>query len=224
MKSPSKSLQRRQAVQAGHKIDQPRHEVVDLMLRQHAQRLALQYLDFCELAEECISGKFYERFGFVDAEPYFQERIGVSYRTLRRRMAILEALHRLPPDTQPRARLALAEIGVSKASILAPVLGRPDEDWEKWVEFAKAATEDAVQAAVSDLTEAKRRGSAPADDWSRFYKFVLAQVPPERRSQVEQVFRGIMALADSDNEMGAFLVLIDLGQAELVHTGHWKDG
>ena len=50
---------------------------------------------FAETAQQSIQEKDHERFGFSDAAPYFEERIGVRYRTLQRYLSVLKGLDRV---------------------------------------------------------------------------------------------------------------------------------
>lgn len=203
----------------------PRHEEVDTLLRQSAQRLEMGFLDFCELAQEAIEGKYHEKFGFVDAEPYFQDRIGCSYRSLRKRLAVLEGLRKLPVGQMEPAKQAVAALGAHKSSILAPVLGRDGQDWQTWVELAHESTEEALQDLVSSELGLRPRGVAKAPG-ERFLAFVLNAVPPDRQPQVEWVFRKMAALDDATTPLHPVAVLIQLaifGEQELNARGIYRE-
>lgn len=204
----------------------PRHEEVDTLLRQSAQRLEMGFLDFVELAREAIDEKIHERFGFLDESAYFQERIGVSYRSLRRGLAVLEGLRKLPAGQMELAKQAIAEIGSHKSAILAPVLGKEGQDWQTWVALAKEATEEALQDLVSSELGHKPRGMAKAPG-ERFLSFLLNSVPPERREQVEWVFRKLGAYSDPQNQwnsVAVFIQLVAFGEQELNGHGIYRDG
>jgi len=204
----------------------PRHEEVDTLLRQSAQRLEMGFLDFCELAQEAIEGKYHERFGFVDAEPYFQDRIGCSYRSLRKRLAVLEGLRKLPAGQIEPAKLAIAAIGSHKSSILAPILGKDGQDWQTWVALAQEATEEALQDLVSSELGLRPRGLAKAPG-ERFLAFLVNSVPPERREQVEWVFKKLGAYSDPQNpwnSVAVFIQLVAFGEQELAGHGVYRDG
>lgn len=200
-----------------------RHLELDLALRQHAQRIELSFLEFCDLAREVIDGGHYARFGFESPDRYFTDRIGVSYRSLRRCLSVLEALDRLPEPERPEARAALAEIGTHKAGSIARALGRDGVDWRALVDFARDATVEAVQDRVSRDTGAQPRGAA-SEPGERFLAFVLNAVPPDERDFVERVFEGLMVLAsDTRNPLAAFLVMAKIGQRELAAIGRWPE-
>ena len=185
----------------------PRHEELDLALRQYAARIELSFLDFCALAKEVIDGGHYARWGYPGPEPYFTDRIGVSYRSLRRCLSVLEALDRLPEAERPEARAALAEVGSHKAGAIARAFGRDGVDWRALVAFARDATVEAVQDRVSRETGAQPRGPA-SDPGERFLAFVLNAVPPDAQEEVEEVFRLGMKLADTKNPMVVFLMMV----------------
>lgn len=204
----------------------PRHEEVDLLLRQSAQRLEMGFLTFCELAQEAIDGKMHERFGFVDEAAYFTERIGVSYRSLRRGLTVLEGLRKLPAGQIEPAKLAIAAIGSHKSSILAPILGKDGQDWQTWVALAQEATEEALQDLVSSELGLRPRGIAKPPG-KKFLAFLLNAVPPERREQVAWVFQRMASLDDTANPlhpMAVFIQLTIFGEQELAARGIYREG
>jgi len=196
----------------------------DLKLQQLAKRIETDYLDFCELAKTAMQEQWHTRFGFVDARDYFEQRIGLSYRTLRRRFTILEAIEKLPAAEQAEARAAMVELGSHKAAALAPILEEAPGEWRKAAEFAKTATEDAVQSMVSERLGAPHRG-LPAQEHpgSRFLRQILNQVPPEEHDRTEWVFRELSKIAGSVNAVSIFLVLVNLGEQELAAVGVYRE-
>ena len=175
------------------------------------------YLDFVETARQAVEAKVWERFGFVDAKPYWEQRIGLKFRTVHRWLAIGDAVHRLPEAEQPELREALARLGSHKAGVLAPILGRDGEDWRAWVELAEGATESQLQGSVSEATGARPRGLT--EPGGRFLRAILAAVPPERAGQVEAVFVALMKAGEMTNPVAAFLVMVDLAQRDLADQG-----
>ncbi len=196
----------------------------DLKLRQLAQRIETDYLAFCEVAKTAMAEGWHQKFGYVDASAYFDERIGLSYRTVRRRLAILEAIQRLPEAEQSEARAVMVELGSHKAGALAPLLGQEQVDWRESAEFARRATEDAVQSMVSEKLGRPHRG-LPASEHPghRFFAYILNTVPPDERERTEWVFQELMKLAESHNPMAVFLVLVGLGEAELAAQGKVRE-
>lgn len=194
----------------------PRHEVVDLELRQRARRIEADYMAFIELAQEAIAGQYHLKFGFQTEEAYFSDRVGISYRSVRRRLQILEGVLRLPPAEQTEARAALAEIGAHKAAEVARILGRDGgAPWRDLVEFAKGVTEEALREEVSIRLGTKPRGLPAGQPGDAFLRYVLNQIPPEVLDHVEQTFAGLMRRFELSSAVSAFLVLVDLGAAEL---------
>ena len=205
----------------------PRHEEVDTLLRQHVKRIELGFFEFLELADEAISGKYHEKWGYVDAGPYFEERIGVGYRSLCRRLAVLEGLRALPPAEMPHAKEVLAELGAHRASILAPAFKQEPGDWREWVELAHGSTEDALQEAVSSALGLRPRGKAGAPG-ERFLGYMLNAVPPDRREQVAWVFQEMAKIGgDPGNKwspLAVFLQLVNFGETELAGHNVFRTG
>lgn len=186
----------------------PRHEVLDLELRQRARAIELDFLGFCDVASEVISEGHYARFGFADPAEYFERRIGISsYRTLRRHMSVLEALASLPEPVQIEAREALAELGINKSATLAPAIKQAPDSWRAWVTVAAAVTVEAIQERVSRALGLKPRGhiDAPGERW---FRRLLKDVPPDAREEVEAVFAAGARLAESHNPMAVFLAMV----------------
>ena len=197
----------------------------DLKLRQLAKRIETDYLAFCDLAKEAMEQGWHTRFGYVDPGDYFEERIGLSWRTLRRRFTILEAIARLPQAEQAEARSTMVELGSHKAAALAPLVREDGADWRKAAEFAKTATEEAVQSMVSEKLGRPHRGlPASQHPGERFMTWLLNVVPPETHDQVEFVFEELMKIGGIRNPIGVFLTLVDLGEVELAGHGVIRDG
>lgn len=205
----------------------PRHEEVDTLLKSHVKRIELGFFEFLDLADEAIEGKYYEKWGYVDAQPYFEERIGIGYRTLCRRMATLDGLRALPPADLPQAKDVLAELGTHRASILAPALKKEPADWREWVELARGSTEEALQEAVSSALGSRPRGKASAPG-EKFLAYLVNAVPPDRREQVEWVFQEMAKIggdpANKWSAMAVFLQLINFGENELAGHGITRGG
>ena len=192
------------------------HESIDLQLRQAAKRLSSGFLQLCDLAVQAIAEKVHERYGYESEAQYFDVRIGISYRTLRRWLAIHEGLNRLPEADRQEAAAALVELGSHKAGVLAPVLGLDGQDWRAWTSRAVDADEAVLQQAVSSATGARPRG-LPAKD--TFLDFVLNRMPPERRDYVERVYLAIMRAGEITNSIAAHLIIVDLARRDLADQG-----
>ena len=192
----------------------------DLKLKQLAHRIEEDYFTFCALAQTAMTENWHQKFGFVDVSAYFEERVGLSYRTLRRRLAVLEAIQRLPEGEQAEAKTAMTELGSKKAGALAPLLGKPDLDWKAAATFAKGVNEAAVQSMVSEKLGHQHRGlTASQHPGERFYGYLLNVTPPDERERVEWVFQQLFKMAETRNAMAVFLVLVGLGEQELAANG-----
>lgn len=196
----------------------------DLKLKQLAQRIESDYLAFCALAQTAMLENWHQKFGYVDASTYFDERVGLSYRTVRRRLVILESIQRLPEAEQAEAKAIMTELGSKKAGALAPLLGKPDMDWKVAATFAKGVNEAAVQSMVSEKLGHQHRGlTASQHPGSRFYEYILNIVPPDERDRTKFVFDELLKMAGSHNAMAVFLVLVGLGEQELAAHGITRD-
>lgn len=199
----------------------PEHERIDLELRQRARRIGEDFFAFIATAVEAFEAKVWERYGHEDPGPYFDERIGVGYRTVRRWLTVHQAVGRLPEAEHAEARAALLDLGAHKAAVLAPVFARNGQDWRALIERARALSESAIQAQVSEETGAPRRGSR--DPGERAYAALRAMVPPDYHEQMDQVFHGLFVVLESRNPILVMIRLLDLGMMELVAQGRWRE-
>ena len=99
-------------------------ELGTLHLQQLVRRIEIDYLDFCEVAKRAIDEQWWAHYGYQGPQPYFEDKVGIGYRSVRRRLVIAEALERLPEGDRPAAREALAGIGGDKGSGLGPLGGQ----------------------------------------------------------------------------------------------------
>lgn len=181
----------------------PRHDTLDLSLRQRAQRIATDFLAFAEDALEFIEIKGYERFGFLSEADYFTVRVGISYRSLRRWLSVAEALRALPDAERASARGQIEAVGGHKAAILAPLIGA--EPLSEWVEKAQALSEDQLQAQVSRALGHKPRGEI-TEPGERFERYVLNLMPDaEARTLAERFFRVGKRVTENPNAVRVFL-------------------
>ena len=204
----------------------PRHEEVDLLIRQASKRLHLGAFDLMELLREAIDGKFYERFNFADAAPYIESRTGLAYRSVMRQLQILDGLRALPPGDLEEAKGVLAELGTHRAAIVAPALEKEPADWREWAALARQGTEEALQDAVSSALGLRARGKA-GEPGEAFLRAILARTPPERHAQIEWVFQKMATLGDPSNKwssVAVFLQLVVFGEQELAAHGILREG
>jgi hypothetical protein len=193
------------------------YETRDLRLRQGAKFLAVEALAWARVAREAIESEDYLRFGFENVRDYFDQRVGVAYRTAAKYIAVVNALDALPPAVQPRAQTAIAEIGIHRAAVLAPVLTA--KTWERWVAQAAISREAALQEAVSASLGREQRGGLPDNPGERAYRHLLHYLPDEERDRFDRVFRAAMKVAETDNPVRVWLLMIGLLEADLVAQG-----
>jgi hypothetical protein len=183
-----------------------RAALVDAELKRHATRIERDFLTVCELVQEVITEGYYARYGFVDAERYLEDRLGLSYRSVRKRVAALEAIRSLPATERESARQAIAEVGATKASILAPALKQDADGWRDWVKHAATETVEDLQSRVTTALGLKARGPAPEAPGAKFLAYVLNQVG-DAREEVMEAFELGMRLARSDHAVAVFIAL-----------------
>ena len=200
------------------------YEQVDADLRQSAARIAGSFFAFVDLAARAIDEQVYVHYGFRDSMAYFESRVGIKYRTVKRWLSIRTAVQRLPEDEQADARKALAAIGAHKASVLAPLLGQPPKagasvkDWRETVRIAESATEEGLQEYVSGLTGAGRK---PADGsvGARFLSGILIHIHPDLQDYVRDVFDALMKEYDLNDPRAAFVIMLDMANRDLGDSG-----
>jgi hypothetical protein len=195
------------------------YEQVDTALRQSAARIAGSFFGFVDLAARAIDEQVYVHYGFSDPFPYFEQRIGIKYRTVKRWLSIREAVARLPEGEQPEAREALATIGAHKAGVIAPLLGSEKAaDWRALVDLADGSTEDAIQEHVSTVTGTTRR-RADGTPGARFLAGILQHIHPDVQDYVREVFTVLMREYEADDPRAAFLIMVDMANRDLGDAG-----
>lgn len=183
--------------------------VLDRRMCETAARISMNTLDLCADAVVAIRQKIWEGFGHLDAQSYFETRVGISsYRNMNRWISIHEALVSIPEgEARDAIRDRLAKLGVSKAAILAPIIERK-EDMAPWLDRAEKSTLDSLQEAVSHHVGAKPRGPVANDPGGRFYRALLAQIPPDAQEEVREVFEAGMEVLENRNPIVAFLYMV----------------
>lgn len=184
----------------------PRAAQVDAELRQRATRLETDFFVICELVEEVRAESYHARFGFVDVETYLEQRIGLSYRSVARRLAAFKAVQALPPAEQAAAKTELAALGAHKAAVLAPALKQDPDGWRDWTKKAATETVDGLQKKVTTALGLKARGPSTDAPGARFLAYVLTQVG-DAREEVEEAFQLGMKLAQSEHAVAVFISL-----------------
>ena len=216
--------------------DARRHFVVDAALRDLSGRMTQLMFEFMDLTAEVLRDKLYVRMHYQDADEYFEQRVGFSWRSLRRRLTVREAVERVDADERADLRQALIGVGIHRAAILAPLLGKPGQDWREWVKRAKRLDEDALQEQVTKALGAKARGRAAHDrDGAHvrgtdetWLEGTLKLLPEDAREEVEEVFEaGLVILGHPDKipRLQVLLALIRSMKVEWYHAARecgWK--
>lgn len=166
----------------------PEHERLDLRMRQAVRQIGTAWLGLVEDARVFLDGSYWYKWGYTRPEEYFLDHLGLTYRTVRRWLTVLEGLRRLPPPDYEPAKDALLELGAHKAAVLAPVLGREGEDWRAWTAHAAEWTEARLQEAVSERCGHRPRG-APSAPGERWYRALLSDLPDELQDLTGRAFR-----------------------------------
>lgn len=178
-----------------------RHLVVDAALRDLAGQMSHAMFDFMDLAAEVVKDNLHVRMHYQDVESYFDQRIGYRWRSLRRRLAIHEAVQKLEEGERREARAALIGLKIHRAATLAPVFDKPGQDWREWVKRAERLDEKQLQEQVSKALGLKKRGAAPDDltPDDRWYKRTIGLVPEDARAEIEDIFdMGLVLLGETD--------------------------
>ena len=183
--------------------DSRRATVVDAELRERSTRLESDFLAIVELVIEARDGQYYTRFGFVDLAPYLEARLGLSARSVLRRVGAVEALLTLPAGVQQQARAAMAAVGATKAAILTPAIRRDPAGALDWLQHAAAEPAERLQERVSRALGLKPRGVPPAEDL--VLRFLLNQCPPEARDELAAVLALGKVIAGTDSTMAVVL-------------------
>ena len=187
-------------------IEVKRHELLDSMLRDRATRIAEDFFAFVSLAAQAVEEKVHEYFGFLGVDAYFEERLGLSARTMHRYLAIHRGVQALPEPERPDALQALARVKMVKAAILAPALKKEPANWRGWVEVAEHANVRDLQERVSTATGAPRRSGATHSD----FRAVLQKwTPPEAWERIETILNRALRDGDATNDVGVYLLAFD---------------
>lgn len=184
--------------------ERPRLDLVRQEIKQRLVKLEDDFLTVAELIAEAVEKKYYQSWGYLEPDDYFRDELGLAPRTIWKRLAVLRAWHTIPPAEAGQARLALAHVGPSKASIIAPAIER-GENWKVWTAAANAVNEEALQVAVSEALGLKPRGHVLAPG-ETVYRFLLNHMPDEEsRKLLEDFARAGRKKTGSENFMGTLI-------------------
>lgn len=128
-----------------------------------------------------------------------------SWRTAYKRLAIGRMLTSFGETERALLRAALADVGVAKASIVAPAVERLGQ-WHTWLTWALQDSAVALQAKVSEALQALPRGVGLSPPGTRFRQTVLAAMPDiEAMELVERFFEVDTFVVGTDHTVAIFL-------------------
>jgi hypothetical protein len=189
-----------------------RAEALHLALQALRARIEPDRLLACELAWEVHQHGYWSQLRRRDGSPYdseetyFREVLGLaSWRTAYKRLAIGRMLISFGEAERAVMRQALAEVGVAKASIVAPAIERLGQ-WRTWVTWAIQLPAVALQEKVSQALQALPRGLEPSPPGTRFRQMVLAAMPDlEAMELVDRFFEVGALVVGTDHTVAIFL-------------------
>jgi hypothetical protein len=189
-----------------------RAEALHLALQALRARVEPDRVLACELAWEVHQHGYWSQLRRLNGSPYdseetyFREVLGLaSWRTAYKRLAIGRMLMSFAEAERAMMRQALAEVGVAKASIVAPAIERLGE-WRTWLTWAVQLPAVALQEKVSQALQALPRGLEPSPPGTRFRQMVLAAMPDlEAMELVDRFFEVGAHVAGTDHAVAIFL-------------------
>jgi hypothetical protein len=199
------------------------YEALQLKGQQVTRKMNATHLEAAEIYYEIYTQKLWEHFGFADSPEYFDEVIGVAYRTAMRAIQIWESHLAIPEETRAEALRALEGIGVNKASIVAPAIKEHPLEWTKWTQSAREMSREALQEQVTKARGLPTKAGTAGD---RLYNTFVSRLTKEQREEFEGIFRAGKAVAESEDFVViTTLAYIEAGaswipQADRIRKGH----
>ena len=204
-----------------------RAQTVDGEQRTLVRTLSRDFVRFLLLVQEVQRDALYRDLGYSDIAVYYDLHVGYAWRSIRRRLVILEALDRLTdPDERATVQAQMETIGVHKAAVLAPMIGEAGAPWQRWLQKAGDVDEGALQMAVSQWRGAKPRGAvegasekpaAPAS--SRWLTYTVNQIADDgARAELRNVFSAGRVVLESDSDLYVLLALVREQKVEWYHV------
>jgi hypothetical protein len=189
-----------------------RAEAIHLSLQALRARVEPDRVLACELAWEVHSHGYWSQVRRSDGtvydseETYFREVLGLaSWRTAYKRLAIGRMLLSFAEAERLVLRAAIAEVGLSKASVVTPAIERFGE-WKMWLQLALKCSTIVLQARVSQALEALPRGREPSPPGERFRRAILGAMPDiEAMELVERFFEIGAKVVGSPHPVAIFL-------------------
>lgn len=176
-----------------------RHAAVIREIKARATNLGEHFMVILRLCDELVEKRLYERAGFQTPQDLFDQQIpNLSWSTIRRYLMILTAVRRLPAPQREPAMRGLQEVGVTKAAIIARVVGTEGQGWTAWVERAKRMGEEELAQAVAQAVDRQRSlpGAEPrppmrqgADvKWLKYTIHSIETWAPDAAKEVQEAF------------------------------------
>ena len=189
-----------------------RAEALHLALHALRARVEPDRILACELAWEIHQHGYWSQLRRTDGsaydseETYFRDALGLaSWRTAYKRLAIGRMLLSFGEVERAVLRAALADVGVAKASIVAPAIERLGQ-WRTWLTWAVQLSAVALQTKVSEALQALPRGVELSPPGTRFRRSVLAAMPDiEAMELVERFFEVGALVVGTDHAVAIFL-------------------
>ncbi len=189
-----------------------RAEALHLALQALRDRIEPDRVLACELAWEVHAHSYWSQVRRRDGTPYeteeayFRDVLGLaSWRTAYKRLAIGRMLTSFAEPERSRLRAAIAQVGLAKATVVAPAIERVKE-WRTWLALAGELPAVALQARVSDALDALPRGREPSPPGERFRRAVLSAMPDiEAMELVERFFALGRRVVGTPNPIAIFL-------------------
>jgi hypothetical protein len=189
-----------------------RAEAIHIALQALRARVEPDRLLACELAWEVHCHGYWSQVRRPDGtaydceETYFRDVLGLaSWRTAYKRLAVGRMLLSFEEPERLVLRAAIAEVGLAKATVVAPAIERLGE-WKTWLQLALQCSTAVLQARVSEALEALPRGREASPPGERFRRDVLAAMPDiEAMELVERFFEIGTKVVGSPHPVAIFL-------------------
>jgi len=195
---------------------------LDLALRDAALNYHTSLGRFTALAAQALDQEIWTYFGFSDQREYFEERLGISWRTVCRCLSIHRAVEALPGAERDEVRGALLHIGIKKSAILVPALRAATGgtgNWRDWIQDARAFSSTALQARVSEALGTGRARVESLAEQNKGLGWLLNHLPPQLAPWAESIFRGIARRLESQNLSYIIIALLWCAETELASVG-----
>lgn len=124
-------------------------EELEFKGQQVTQGINRSMMEAAEVYHEIFAMKLWEHRKHADAPQYFEDVIGISYRTAARAAQIWSSILAVPEGERADARKALEVMGVARAAAVAPAIKEKPESWLEWTEISKQKSLPALQEQVT---------------------------------------------------------------------------